>query len=88
MELSNLQKQVDNQITLRLESICGAEWRKVNILPNGQKRKRIKPVTYSSEVTRLLELRQELYNGVDPEKIWAEINFGEINDKYWKSREQ
>ena len=59
--LTDLQEQVDNQIEMRLKSICMAEWRRVNVLLNGRNRKRFKPVTYSQEVADLLKLRQDLY---------------------------
>lgn len=85
VKLNNLQEQVDNQITIRLQRICGAEWRKANILPNGRRRKKTVPVTYSNEVHELLELRNLLYNGVDPEEISATINNGEINYRFLNS---
>lgn len=84
--LTDLQEQVDNQIEMRLKSICMAEWRKINVLLNGRNRKRFKPVTYSQEVADLLKLRQDLYNGVDPESISATINTGEIQYKFEKSK--
>ena len=84
MKLTELQRQVDYQIEVRLERICQAEWRKVNIV-NGKKRKRILPVTYSNEVTDLLTLRQELYNGRSPEEISGIITNGEIEYKFLNS---
>ncbi len=84
--LTDLQEQVDNQIEMRLSAICKAEWRAVNVLPNGRYRKKFKPVTYSQTVSDLLQLRQDLYNGVDPESISAAINNGEIQYKFEKSK--
>ena len=84
--LTSLQTQVDNQIEARLQAICGAEARRVNMLPNGTWRKKMKQVTYSQEVWDLLDLRQDLYNGVDPEAISATINTGEIQYKFEKSK--
>jgi hypothetical protein len=84
MELTDLQRQVDNQIETRLERICQAEWRAINILPNGRNRKKFKPVTYSQTVKDLLQLRQDLYNGADPEEISAQINSGEIQYQFLK----
>lgn len=84
--LTDLQEQVDNQIEVRLSAICTAEWRKINVLPNGRNRKKFKPVTYSQEVWDLLKLRQDLYNGVDPEAISATINTGEIQHKFEKTK--
>jgi hypothetical protein len=86
IKLTDLQEQVDNQIEMRIKSICGAEARRVNMLPNGTWRKKMKPVTYSQEVHDLLKLRQDLYNGVDPEAISATINTGEIQYKFEKSK--
>lgn len=84
--LTDLQEQVDNQIEVRLQKICMAEAKKVNILPNGTWRKKMKQVTYSQEVHDLLKLRQDLYNGVDPEVISATLNFGEIDYKFRNSK--
>lgn len=82
IEPTDLQEQVDHQIERRLSRICMAEWRKVNILPNGRVRKKILQVTYPQVVADLLELRQDLYNGRDPEEISAIITNGEIQNSY------
>ncbi len=86
LELTDLQKQVDAQIEARLSKICNVEWRAVNALPNGRYRKKFKPVTYSQTVFDLLQLRQDLYNGVDPESISATINNGEIQHQFNQSK--
>lgn len=83
--LTNLQQQVDAQIESRLSSICRAEWEKVNKI-KGKTRKRIKPVAYPAIVQELLDLRQSLYNGTDPEAISATITGGEIAHQFEKSK--
>lgn len=85
IELTNIQKQVDAQIESRLKRICFSEWLAANTKRGKLKRKPV-PVTYSKEVRDLLQLRQDLYNGVDPEAISATINTGEIQDKFIKSK--
>lgn len=82
IELTELQKQVDQQIEARVSRICAAEWRKINVLPNGRVRRKTLPVTYPQVVIDLLGLRQELYNGRDPEEISAIISNGEIQNIY------
>ncbi len=82
MELSNLAHQVDAQIEVRLKSICLAEWRKTNVLPNGRVRRKMRQVTYPSSVKELLALRQSLYYGADPEAIAATLQTGQINHDF------
>jgi len=84
IELTELQRQVDNQIEERLARICRAEWEKVNLI-KGKMRKKRAPVTYSQTVNDLLELRQMLYNGTDPEAISATLNSGNIDYKFRKA---
>lgn len=82
--LTEPQKQVDSQIEARLSRICRSEWNKVNVV-KGRKRKRTIPITYSNEIKELLALRQDLYNGRDPEEISAIICNGEIQNKFLKA---
>lgn len=84
IELTELQRQVDNQIEQRLSRICRTEWEKVNLI-KGNRRKKTVPVTYSQTVNDLLELRQMLYNGTDPEAIAATLNSGDIDYKFRKA---
>lgn len=84
IEPTDLQEQVDQQIDIRLQRICQAEARKVNFV-NGRWRKKMKPVTFPQEVNDLLSLRQDLYNGRDPEEISAIITNGAINYKFLNS---
>lgn len=85
VELTDLQRQVDNQIEMRIFRICAAEYRQANFLPNGRKRKKHVPYHVPSEVTDLLELRQELYNGRNPEEIAGIITNGAIEHKFLNS---
>lgn len=80
--LSDLAAQVDRQIEMRISAICQAEWRKINILPNGRMRKVAKQVTYPGTVSELLSLRQSLYSGEDPEAIAATLATGQINHDF------
>lgn len=84
--LSDLAKQVDAQIETRLSAICRAEWRGVNVLPNGRTRTVKKPVTYSATVGELLALRQSLYHGADPETIAATLATGQINHDFYAAK--
>ncbi len=84
--LSDLAAQVDRQIEMRISAICQAEWRKVNVLPNGRIRRVAKQVTYPATVSELLSLRQSLYNGEDPESISATLMTGQINHDFQTSK--
>jgi len=84
IERTDSQERVDAQIETRLKRICFFEWLSANTKRGKLRRKPI-PVTYSQEVRDLLKLRQDLYNGVDPEAISATITTGEIQYKFEKS---
>jgi hypothetical protein len=84
LELTELQEHVDLQIEARLKSICFNEWLKAN--PNYLGHKKPNPVTYPVIVTNLLELRQELYAGRDPEEISSIICNGEYQYEFLKSK--
>lgn len=86
VELTDLQSQVDSQIEMRIARICEAEYRRTNFLPNGRKRKKHVPYSVPHEVKELLALRNDLYDGRDPEEISAIITNGGIQDKFLKSK--
>lgn len=79
--LAPTQKQVDTMISARLERLCHAEWR-AHI--GGKRRKT--PLTYSSDVTELLNLRQRLYSGESPEGIAATVTSGGIQNSFLKAK--
>lgn len=83
--LTDYQKQVDAMIDARITRIARAEYNKANRLPNGRLRKKYKPYTLPQEVSELLELRQDLYKGVDPESICATITNGDIQHLFLNS---
>ena len=84
VELNNIQSQVDKQIEVRLKRICLAEWNAHTIGKNGRRKKNCGQMTYSCIVNDLLQLRQSLYNGIDPEVISAAMQTGEINQAFTK----
>lgn len=66
--LSDLASQIDGHIEARLFRKCRAEY-----LAAKGNRKTCPPFRYSMDVTGLLDLRQRLYSGEDPEAIAATV---------------
>jgi hypothetical protein len=86
VELNDLQKQVDNQIEERLKRICFFEWNKAQIRKNGERYKNPQPVTFPQVVHDLLEYRQWLYGGVDPEVVYSVVMEPEVQRTYLNSK--
>tara|TARA_R110000822_G_C15236272_1_gene485868 strand:+ start:63 stop:344 length:282 start_codon:yes stop_codon:yes gene_type:complete len=84
-ELNSLQIQVDKQLEARLTRICMAEWKAHTTGKNGKRKKNPRPMTYSYIVNDLLQLRQCLYTGMNPEDVSAAMQTGEINQAFTKA---
>lgn len=85
VELNELQKQVDRQISARLKRICFAEWLAHVTDKSGKRKKKPGEMSYSYVVTDLLQLRQCLYNGMHPEDVSAAMQAGEIREAFLKA---
>ena len=83
--LTGLRKQVDVMIDARITRISFSAYKKANFLPSGKKRKKYVPYTLPQEVNELLELKQALYSGGNPENIASILTSGSIQDKFLKS---
>lgn len=82
--LNSLQKQVDQMIETRIFRLSQNAYNQANRLPSGKIRKKHKQYSLPQEVTDLLELRQKLYAGENPESIAATITNGEIQHQFLK----
>lgn len=84
--LNETQSQVDAAIEIRIKRLAEAAYIKANRLPNGRYRKKHVQYTLPQEVTDLLELRQRLYKGEDPEAIMATITGGAIQHAFMETK--
>lgn len=85
VQLTDLQRQVDRQIQVRLDRICFAEWSAHVTGKNGKRKKNPGPMSYSYNVLDLLQLRQCLYEGTHPQDVSAAMMQGEIENAFLKS---
>lgn len=86
--LTTEQKQVDHMIEVRISRISRAAYEKANRLPSGRLRKKHKQYTLPVEVDFLLQLRQKLYNGENPESIAAAVTTnGDIQHAFYKAKQ-
>jgi len=82
--LNKMQERVDHMIEVRIARLSLAAYKSANRLPNGRIRKKHKQYTLPGEVTELLELRQKLYQGTDPEMVAATVTSGNIQYAFIK----
>lgn len=73
-------------IEVRIFRLSQNAYNQANRLPNGKIRKKHKQYSLPQEVTDLLELRQKLYTGENPEDIAATITSGGIQHEFLQTK--